>query len=73
MIGYGGGCVCVCVCVCVGGGGLRVIKLFVLCLESKVQNWASSRENLSSGFPTNLVSNQSLQLQRLARQLKFRS
>ena len=35
-------------------------------------NWASSRENLSSGFATKRVSNQSLQLQRLARKLKFR-
>ena len=35
--------------------------------------WASSRENLSSGFPTKRVSNQSPQLQRLARKLKFRS
>ena len=31
--------------------------------------WASSRENLSSGFPTKRLSNQSLQLQRLARKL----
>ena len=34
-------------------------------------NWASSRENLSSGFPTKRVSNRSPQLQRLARKLKF--
>ena len=33
--------------------------------------WASSRENLSSGFPTRRVSNQSPKLQRLARKLKF--
>ena len=33
--------------------------------------WASSRENLSSGFPKKRVSNQSPQLQRLARKLKF--
>ena len=32
---------------------------------------ASSRENLSSGFPTKRVSNQSPQLQRLARKLQF--
>ena len=31
--------------------------------------WASSRENLSSGFQTKRLSNQSLQLQRLARKL----
>ena len=38
------------------------------CLDS---NWALSRENLSSGCPTKQVSNQSPQLQRLARKLKF--
>ena len=32
---------------------------------------ASTRENLSSGFPTKRDSNQSPQLQRLARKLKF--
>ena len=32
-----------------------------------VSNWASSRENLPSGFPPKRVSNQSPQLQRLAR------
>ena len=34
--------------------------------------WAASQENLSSGFPTKRVSNQSPQLQRLASELKFR-
>ena len=34
--------------------------------------WASSRENLSSGFPKERDSNQSAQLQRLARKIKFR-
>ena len=33
--------------------------------------WASTRQNLSSGFQTKQVSNQSPQLQRLARKLKF--
>ena len=33
--------------------------------------WASPQEDLSSGFPTKRVSNQSPQLQRLARKLKF--
>ena len=33
--------------------------------------WASSQENPSSGFLTKRVSNQSPQLQRLARKLKF--
>ena len=34
---------------------------------------ATTRENLSSGFPTERVSNQSPQLNRLARKLKLRS
>ena len=33
--------------------------------------WASSRENLSSGCPTKRVSNQSPQLQRLAREIEI--
>ena len=33
--------------------------------------WASSRENLSLGFPTKRVANQSLQLQRLARKFEI--
>ena len=33
--------------------------------------WASTRENLSSGFPAKRDSNHSPQLQRLARKLKF--
>ena len=33
---------------------------------------AATRENLSSGFPTKQDSNQSSQLQRLARKFKFR-
>ena len=33
--------------------------------------WASSREDLSSGFPRKRVTNQSSQLQRLAGRLKF--
>ena len=33
--------------------------------------WASSRENLSSGFPTKRVTDQSPQLQRLARKFKI--
>ena len=35
-------------------------------------NWASSRQNLSSRYSTKRDSNQSAQLQRLARKLKFR-
>ena len=34
-------------------------------------NWASARENLSSGFLTEYGSNQHAQLQRLARLLRF--
>ena len=34
--------------------------------------WAATRQNLSSGFLKNRVSNQSPQLQRLPRNLKFR-
>ena len=34
--------------------------------------WAESRENMSLGFTTKRFSNQSLQLQRLANELKFR-
>ena len=34
---------------------------------------ATTRENLSSGFPTERVSNQSPQLNRLVRKLKLRS
>ena len=33
--------------------------------------WASTREDLSSGFPTMQDSNQPAQLQRVARELKF--
>ena len=41
------------------------------CFENVNIIWAVSRENLSSGFQTKRVSNQSPQLQRLARKLKF--
>ena len=34
-------------------------------INNSINNWASSRENLSSGFPTEWDSNQSPQLQRL--------
>ena len=37
----------------------------------KLQKWASSQQNLSSGFPTKRVLNQSPQLQGLARKLNF--
>ena len=35
-------------------------------------NWATSRENLFSGFPEKEDSNQSAKLQRLARKIEFR-
>ena len=39
--------------------------------RSDVMKWALSRENMSSGFLTKRVSDQSPQLQRLARKFKF--
>ena len=47
-------------------GSVAVHSLFSGCLYL-----ASPRENLSSGFPAKRDSNQSHQLQRLARKLKF--
>ena len=58
----------------VGKGGINVV---FTCARSDYYNaclaitWASTQQNLSSVFPTKRVSNQSLQLQRLARKLKF--
>ena len=47
-------------------------RLDTLQVKKNVQViWASSQQNLSSGFPTKLETNQSPQLQRLARILKF--
>ena len=40
-------------------------------MEDESVNWASSRQNLSSGFVTRVVSNWPAQVQRLARGLKF--
>ena len=45
-----------------------------MCNQDKVIGvyiWASWQENLSSGFPIKQVSNESPQLHRLARKLKF--
>ena len=47
------------------------VKLYLL-LDTGSNNWAATRENLSSGFTTKQDSNQSPQLQRLSRKLKFR-
>ena len=58
---------------------IECINCFIICLSDKhVLNnndhkWATSQQNLSSGFPSKQDSNQSPQLQRLARKLKFRS
>ena len=38
---------------------------------TQLDKWASSRENLSSGFPSKRDSNQSPQLQRQSRKLNF--
>ena len=43
----------------------------VKCNVTLVLIWASSQENLSSGFPSKRASNQSPQLLRLSRKLKF--
>ena len=48
----------------------KVLVLFLIYLIL-CSIWASSPESLSSGFPTKRVSNQSLQLQRLARKQKI--
>ena len=42
-----------------------------VCFTWKIPKWASSRENLSAGFPTMRFSNQSPQLLRLATKMKF--
>ena len=47
------------------------ITILKLVLLNWLIIWASSRGNLSSGLLTKRVSNQSPQLQRLARKLKF--
>ena len=44
----------------------------MICHLATMIIWASTQQNLSSGFPTKRGSNQSPQLQRLARKLKFR-
>ena len=48
----------------------QVRVLIGLQIEYQPIKWASSQENLSSGFPSKRVSNWSPQLQRLARKLK---
>ena len=45
-----------------------IFNMFLVYMRSK---WGSSRETLSSGYPTKHVSNQASQLHRLARKLKF--
>ena len=46
----------------------KIFKQF----SSLIHYWASSRENMSSGFPRKRDSNQPAQLQRMARKLEFR-
>ena len=50
-------------------------RYIIMTMQSKSFRaiWVSSRENLSSGFPTLRDSNKSPRLQRLARKLNFRS
>ena len=50
---------------------LQIQKLTFKAISAS--NWALAQPNLSSGFPTKWDSNQSPQLQRHARKLKFRS
>ena len=47
------------------------VNLSLILLPMSVLKWASSRENLSSGFLKKLVSNQSPQLHRLAKKWNF--
>ena len=47
-------------------GIVNIIKMSITVI------WASSRETLSSGFPTSLDPNKSAQLQRLASKFTFR-
>ena len=49
----------------------HVCEIFSGSKQAFIMIWASSRQNLSSGFPTKRNSNQSAQLQGLARKLKF--
>ena len=54
-----------------GEGEFRKVKRMPGMYYKVIIRFALSRENLSSRFPTKRVSNQSPQLQRLARKLKF--
>ena len=55
--------------------GLHCLQKYLFIRVSRIQKvkvmWASSLQNLSSGFLTKRDSNQSPQLQRLARKLNF--
>ena len=50
---------------------LTAVTLIFFLQYYLADKWASTRQNLSSGFNTKRDSNQSPQLQRLARKLKF--
>ena len=52
---------------------LTLLKLIRVLQDDDKVKWAATRENLSSGSPTKRDSNQSPQLQRLSRNLNFRS
>ena len=47
----------------------RGVEIFIDLVNQSIYNWASSRENLSSGFATTCDSNRTAQLLRLARVL----
>ena len=51
--------------------GFNAADCLLYDLDGTSFKWASSRQNLSSGFPTKRVSSQSPQLQRLARKNKI--
>ena len=55
-----------------GGGGGGSMLFFISTLYMQYSIWALWGQNLPSGFPSKLDSNQSPQLQRLARISKFR-
>ena len=50
---------------------IRNVVLTANQIAENDHNWPSSRENLSSGFPTRSCSNKTAELQRQARRLKF--
>ena len=49
----------------------NISAVYAVARKGGEYKWASSQENLSSGFPSKRASNRSVQLQRLSRKLKF--